>query len=191
MKTAILTGSIRKGRQSHKVAIFLKTKLEEKGIEVELIDLREHPLPLFGAEANAHDNYAENIKTISKRLHDTDALIFVTPEYHGSFSGVIKNVIDHFWSEFQKKPIAVATASAGRMGGINASTQLQHVILSIGAYPLPLKFLVPEVPNAFDNSNNPISQSLSNSANKFIDEFIWLAEAVTEKKRNELQTVDI
>ncbi|HEY0670348.1 MAG TPA: NAD(P)H-dependent oxidoreductase [Sphingobacteriaceae bacterium] len=189
MKTGILTGSIRKGRQSHKVAVFLKLKLEEKGIEVDLIDLSEHPLPLYGAVANAYDNYDKNIKTISNRLHDTDALIFVTPEYHGSFSGVIKNAIDHFWSEFQKKPIAVATASAGRMGGINASTQLQHVILSIGAYPLPLKFLAPEVQTIFDSSNNPVSQSLANAADKFLDEFLWLAEAVTQKKKNELQPV--
>lgn len=189
MKTAILAGSIRKGRQSHKVAIFFKTKLEEKGIEVDLIDLNEHPLPLFGAGANAHDNYEDNIKNISNRLHDTDALIFVTPEYHGSFSGVIKNAIDHFWAEFQRKPIAVATASAGRMGGINASTQLQHVILSIGAYPLPLKFLVPEIQTTFDGSNNPLNQSLANTANKFLDEFLWLAEAIVQKKKNELQPV--
>ena len=189
MKTAILTGSIRKGRQSHKAALFLKKKLEERGIEVDLIDLNESPLPLFGTDPDHSGIFESNIKEISGRLQKAEALIFVTPEYHGSFSGVIKNAIDHFWSEFQKKPIGVATASAGRMGGINASTQLQHVILRIGAYPLPVKFLVPEVPVTFDNSNNPLSNSLVNSANKFLDEFLWLAEAVTEKKKHELQLV--
>ncbi len=76
----------------------------------------------------------------------------------------------------------MAAASAGKMGGINASTQLQHVILSMGAYPLPKKLLIAEVQNAFDNSFIPLKEDISKLANSFIDDLIWFTEAICDKK---------
>lgn len=184
MKVVILLGSIRKGRQSYKLAYYLQKRLIDKGIQTELIDLARKPLPVFGQEEG--DN--SNVEYIGDQLQQSDAIIFVTPEYHGSFSGVLKNAIDYYWSEFQKKPIGVATASAGRMGGINASTQLQHVILSLGAYPLPLKLLVPEIYKTFDDSFNSLSENTTKSAKKFLDEFLWFTEAIVNKKEVGVQT---
>lgn len=183
MKVTIVLGSIRKGRQSHKVAYFLQKKLTERAIETDLIDLAETPLPIFGANSQYSYSLEDNIIGIINRLQKADALVLVTPEYHGSFSGVLKNALDHFWIEFGKKPIGVVTTYSGRMGGINASTQLQHVILSLGAYPLPLKFLVPHIQTAFDTSLIPLSDSISSSADKFLDEFLWFAEAIAAKKK--------
>lgn len=186
MKITILSGSIRPGRQSHKVAIYLKQSLEERDVEVNLIDLAETPLPIFGENIKQSTVIEEGINAISDKLREADALLFVTPEYHGSFSGVLKNALDYFWIEFQKKPIGVAAASAGRMGGINASTQLQHVILSLGAYPLPLKLLVPEVQDSFNNSVDALKDSITSSTAKFLDEFLWFAAAVSNKKKEEI-----
>ena len=47
MKVAILTGSVRSGRQSHKIAHHLERKLRERGAEADLIDLAETPLPIL------------------------------------------------------------------------------------------------------------------------------------------------
>ncbi|MEX0771942.1 MAG: NADPH-dependent FMN reductase [Balneolales bacterium] len=186
MKVAILTGSVRNERQSHKVAYYLEQQLKERSIETDLIDLRENPLPVFEDPSGQYADLPDHIRELGDRLGQADALLLVTPEYHGSFSGVMKNALDYFWSEFSKKPIGVATASAGRMGGINASTQLQHVILSLGAYPLPGKLIVPEVQNAFyDESYEPQNERIIKSTNKFLDEFIWLVEAVYQKKNPE------
>jgi azobenzene reductase len=187
MKVTILLGSVRTGRQSFKVAYYLKKQLEERSIQTNLIDLAETPVPIFGEQANRPAAVLESIKKISRQLQEADGLILVTPEYHGSYSGVIKNALDYFWGEFKTKPIAVAAASAGRMGGINASTQLQHVILSLGAYPLPLKLLVPDIQNAFDNSFNALNESVASSAAKFLDEFLWFTEAVSNKKNKAIQ----
>jgi azobenzene reductase len=187
MKVAILLGSVRRGRNSHRAAYYIRKLLDERNIESDLIDLAENPLPVFEDMAGYSTQLDETIKDISTRLHEAEAIIFVTPEYHGSFSGVLKNAVDYFWSEFQKKPIGVVATSAGRMAGINASTQLQHVILSLGAYPLPLKLLIPEIQKAFDDSFNPLINSIANSARKFLDEFLWLAEAITNQKKEKVQ----
>jgi len=182
MKVTIFLGSIREGRQSHRAAYYVAKSLDERGIESDLIDLAKTPLPIHSGPDEKNPQLKKNIEQISRRLKTADAIIFVTPEYHGSLSGVLKNAIDYYWEEFQKKPIGVVAASAGRMAGINASTQLQHVILSLGAFPMPLKLLVPEIHNAFDDEFLPQNEKIITSTEKFLDEFLWFAEALGEKK---------
>ena len=179
MKVAILLGSVRKDRQSFHLAHYLQKLLSNSGTHTDLIDLALTPLPIYG-EKGGNESHVDDIGNV---LNQSDAILFVSPEYHGSFSGAMKNALDYFWIEFKKKPVGVATASAGRMGGINASTQLQHVILSLGAYPLPLKLLIPEVQHAFDDSSEALSDSINQSAITFIDEFLWFAEAIENRKR--------
>jgi azobenzene reductase len=183
MKTAIVLGSVRAGRQTSKVAHYIEKKLSQRGIEVDLIDLAEAQLPILEGTIEEDSQLMTTINNVSHRLQDTDSIIFVTPEYHGSFSGVLKNALDYFWIEFSRKPIAVATVSSGKLGGINASTQLQHVILSLGAYPLPTKLLISEVQNSFDEMNEPMNERIVKSTTRFLDEFEWFSDAILNKKK--------
>lgn len=182
MKVILLLGTVRKGRQSHSAGLYVLKSLQARGVDAELVDFVKMPLPIFGMEDVSGGAAVKNMEIISKKLTQADAIILVTPEYHGSFSGVLKNALDHFWEEFQRKPVGIVAASAGRMGGINASTQLQHVILSMGAYPLPLKFLVPDIQNAFTTGNEPIHEHTAKAAERFLDEFLWFAEALYVRK---------
>ena len=187
MKISILLGTVRNGRQSHRAAHYVEKRLEEKGAKADLIDLAEVPLPMLGHEASYDDGAEQRIKQIGKRLEDSDALIFVTPEYQASFSGAIKNAIDHYYPEFQKKVIGVVAASAGGMAGINASSQLQHVILGVGGYPMPMKLLIPRVHEAFDENFVPQNEKIVKMTDDFLDEFLWFADALVEKKKKEKQ----
>ncbi len=182
---AIITGSVRMGRQSQKVAYYLEQKLNEREISVDLIDLGEYTLPLLRERVGRHPEPPEDAVEISDRLDKSDALILVSPEYHGSVSGVLKNALDYFRKEFQGKPIGVATASAGGFGGINASNQLQHIILSMGGYPMPQKLLVPKVQDAFDADLEPRQDRLEQTTGKFLDDLLWQTEAFDLKKEQD------
>ncbi|MGS2740085.1 NADPH-dependent FMN reductase [Sinomicrobium sp. M5D2P17] len=185
MKITIVIGSVRSERHSHRLAHFIGQQLSAKGAETDIIDLSITPLPVYGVNGPE----AVHIAPIGRKLEQSDALILVTPEYHGSFSGALKNMLDYYWAEFQKKPIGVATASSGKMGGINASSQLQHVILSLGAYALPLKLLVPEIHHAFDDTNSPVQESVTGNTEKFLNEFLWYTDAIYHKKVRESYNV--
>lgn len=182
MKVAIIIGSIRIGRQSHKVGLYLEKKLRERSIAVDLIDLAENPLPMLEERVGMPSDLFKTVQQISERLNHADALLLVTPEYHGSFSGVLKNALDYYWEEFNKKPIGVITVSNGKFGGINASTQLQHVILSLGAFALPTKLLIPEVHLAFNDLYQPRNKKIVQNTKQFLDEFTWFAEAIAHAK---------
>jgi azobenzene reductase len=184
MKITLLLGSIRISRQSHVIAHYLLKQLESRGEEAILIDLQDHPLPLMEERLGYHPNLPREVNIIGEELHKADALIFITPEYHGSFSGVLKNAVDYYSKEFKKKPIGAVTISGGKFGGINASTHLQQLILSLGAYPLPMKLLVPEVQNVFDAESQLPQQSLIQSVDRFLNEYIWFSDAIVKKKEH-------
>lgn len=183
MKIAIIIGSIRLGRQSHRVAHYLEQQLTDSRQETDLIDLAETPLPLLEERVGLHPELPQTALDLSRRLYAADAVILVTPEYHGSFSGVLKNALDYFYAEFSRKAIGVAAVSAGKMGGINASNHLQHVILSMGAFPLPSKLLVPEIYGAFNERHDLVNEQTSKNARKFLDDFLWLAGAIADRKK--------
>jgi NAD(P)H-dependent FMN reductase len=182
MKYAIILGSIRIGRQSHRIAYYLEKKIKQKGIDVIMIDLAEHPLPMMEDENGKLHNPTGDISIIGAQLKEADAMILVSPEYHGSFTGVLKNALDFYWAEFKKKPIGVVTTGSGKMGGINASTQMQHVVLSLGAYPLPTKLLIPEIQHAFDDNFEPIREDVVRNSDRFLNEFSWFANAIVNAK---------
>lgn len=189
MKYAIILGSIRIGRQSHRIAYYLEQKIRSKGIDIDMIDLAEHPLPMMEEDNGRLRGPADDVSIIGAQLKEADAVILVSPEYHGSFSGVLKNALDFYWAEFKKKPIGVVTTGSGRMGGINASSQMQHVVLSLGAFPLPTKLLIPEIQHAFNEQNEPLREDIIRNTERFLNEFHWFASAIVKAKSEHPETV--
>jgi NAD(P)H-dependent FMN reductase len=182
MNIVIISGSTRIGRLSHKASIELQKRFAKRGISTEIIDLSEYRFPILEETAKKHQNPPEGLKEFAQKLDEADAMIFVSPEYHGSYSGALKNAIDYVWKEFDKKPIGVVTATTGKFGGVNASTQMQLLVLSLGAFPMPYKLLVPFVDEAFDENGILVSESTAKSFEKFINEFLWFAEAIVNQK---------
>jgi azobenzene reductase len=182
MKIAILLGSVRAGRQTHKIAYYVENKLVQRGHEVLMLDLGEHPVPLMNERYGRAELQSAEVTDLADKFKQADAILLVSPEYHGSFTGVIKNALDYYWKEFERKPMGVIATGSGRMGGINASTQLQHIILSMGAFPMPYKLLVPQIQHAFDEQMQPVQQELVKSTERFIDEFLWFSNAIVQAK---------
>lgn len=162
------------------MAYYAEQKLRERGVETIMIDLASHPLPFMDERSAQMRPQTGEVASIGTHLRDADGILLVSPEYHGSFTGVLKNALDYYWSEFARKPMGVIATGSGKMGGINASTQLQHVILSLGAYALPSKLLIPEIQHAFDDNMQPLREDVVKNTVRFLDEFMWFAHAITE-----------
>ncbi|GAB4403078.1 MAG: FMN-dependent NADPH-azoreductase [Bacteroidia bacterium] len=190
MNVVILLGSIRTGRASQRVAYYLRDRLlAETDIHVHLLDLAEQPLPLFQERWQKMDHSPQELVAYGHHLAQADAMLFVSPEYHGSYTGVLKNAIDHYWEEFRLKPIGVVATGSGRMGGINASTEMQQLVLSLGAFPLPQKLVVPYVREAFDADNQPHDAALGKQADRFLQEFLWFSRAITYARQQSRQPI--
>ena len=166
MKIVVLLGSIRIGRHTHKAAEYLCWCLNEHPsiTQVDLWDLASHPLPMMETPIKPN-------MELENASH--------------SYTGVLKNALDYLGTEFKRKPVGVAVTGSGKMGGINASVQMQHLVLSMGCFAMPQKLLVPFVDTAFDDNGQPKENTLKNSFDKFVTEMIWLTEAITNQKNNQ------
>ena len=189
MRIVIISGSVRKGRKSHQLTLELQNRFKLAGyLQTEVIDLAESQLPVLEEERfQTHPNPTPAMIDIHHKLNDADAIIFLSPEYHGSYTGALKNAVDYYWSEFQKKPIGVVATSSGKFGGINTSTQLQQLVLSLGAFPMPLKLLVPNIQHAFNEGGILVDEVVSKIIDKYVLEFIWFADAIVSKIQNTLK----
>lgn len=184
----VVIGSVRLGRQSHKVARYLENILGQFAhTEITVLDLLDEPLPMMDERYDLHPDPPDLVRRTGERIRSADAFIFVSPEYGGSYPGVLKNLTDLFGRQMTGKAIGVVTTSSGKMGGINASHQLQHLVLSMRSYPMPLKLLIPFVHEAFDEQLKPLHAELHTSANQFIRTFLEFASAITAMRQGKFK----
>ncbi len=188
MKIALLLGSVREDRKSDRVAYHLLRLLEgHPGIDATLLDLVEYPAPILITRWKKDQTPHPALPALSQHLMEANGLIFISPEYHGSYTGVLKNAIDHFWEEFKRKPIGVVATGSGRFGGINGSTEMQQLVLSLGAFPMPKKLIVPFIQEAYDLNGIPQDARTDQEARSFVEDFLWFATALHTAKIQQIQ----
>lgn len=182
MNIEIISGSPREQSLTYRVALFLQKILSEKTTHnIGLIDVRNHPFPPLQTVYVNADAAPDEHKEIAQRMFAANAFILVTPEYNGSYSPALKNLLDHFPKQHHKV-FGLATASPGAFGGIRATQQLQLLVNALFGIALPYMFVVPMVDKRFDADGNLIDATFQNQIDTFMHEFTWLAEAVVKAK---------
>jgi NAD(P)H-dependent FMN reductase len=140
MKLAIIVGATREGRKTLQQAKWVfSTAKQAEGIDAELVDLKDYPMPFFDEPISPRYNPDRKIDPAAipwlDKLTEADAYVFVTPEYNHSVTGVLKNAMDYVTWEMQRKPAQVV--SHGASGGARAATDLKEILSESKAVPLP------------------------------------------------------
>ena len=183
MKIEIIAGSPRTNSLTRRVALHLKNWFAENtSHNVSIIDMRDWSVPpVQTVWANA-EAAPEALRPLAERIFAADAYILVTPEYNGSYSPAMKNLLDHFPKRLHQ-PFGIVTASPGAMGGMRASQQLLLLIPALFGIASPHLLIVPGVDKKFSPDGDLLDESFQNSVHNFTSEFLWLAEhLVTEKE---------
>jgi len=180
MKIEIISGSPRVNSITRRVALNLKTWLDTNtDHETNIIDMKDWNLPPVQSVFVSVEKTPDEFKPLAERIFDADAFILVTPEYNGSYSPAMKNLLDHFPKQHHK-PFGIVTASPGALGGIRASQQLLQLIPALFGIASPYLLIVPTVDKKFDEAGNIIDNSFEKSVHNFISEFIWLSESIVK-----------
>lgn len=176
---SIISASVRNGRNSHRVALYFKNYLEENKIaNVKILDLKVYDFPIFEERLRFISNPTEGMLSIADEVTKADGIIVVTPEYNGGYPASLKNVVDLLYAEWKRKPIAIATVSAGGFAGTQVITSLQFSLWKIGALVVPAMFPVPTVEKTFDENGKPSDiEGTNKRAGTFINELTWWIEA--------------
>lgn len=180
LKTAVLYGSVRSARQGIKAARFIVSKLEARGHEVELIDPMERQLPLlnrmykeFGA-----GEAPPALESIASVFRAADGFVIVSGEYNHSIPPALKNLLDHFQSEYHYKPSAIVTYSAGPFAGLRGLANLRAILGELGTPSIPTVFPVSRVQDAFDEDGQAMDNAYEDRVGRFLQEFEWYSRAL-------------
>ncbi|GCE31553.1 FMN reductase [Dictyobacter alpinus] len=129
IKLAIIIGSTRQKRKGEVIARWVREiAASHSEVEAELVDLKDFKLPHLGEEVSTEmePHNQANLQAWSEKIASFDAYIFVTPEYNHGPSGVLKNAIDHLYSEWNNK--AAGFVGYGYIGGARAVEHLRLVM---------------------------------------------------------------
>ena len=180
LNTAIIYGSARRARQGIKVARFVAKKLEAHDHDVTLVDSAEHELPLLDLMYKEYETGTAPaaMESIAEILRSADGFVIVSAEYNHSIPAALKNLLDHYQSEYLYKPSAIITYSAGPFGGVRALVNLRGILAELGTPSIPSAFPVSQVGSAFDDDGNALDNAYDERIVKFLDEFDWYSKAL-------------
>ena len=184
LNTAVIYGSARRARKGINVARFAARKLEERQHEVTLIDTAEYELPLLDLMYKEYDagTAPAAMQAVGEILATADGFVIVTGEYNHSVPAALKNLLDHYQSEYLYKPSAIVTYSAGPFGGVRALINMRGIMAELGSPAIPSAFPVSAVFKSFDDDGNAVDKAYDERVGKFLDEYEWYARALKRER---------
>jgi NAD(P)H-dependent FMN reductase len=189
LKIKIILGSVREGRFGDKPAqwIFEKAKAHG-GLDVELLDLKDYPLPLFAepqVPAMVGGSYPnETAQKWAAKIGEADGFIFVTPEYNHGYSSVLKNAIDFIFGEWNRKPAAFV--GYGVNGGVRAIEQLKVVVNSnLRMHPVAMGVNMNNPWHFVNDKGEFDASSFEKAGDVMLDELAWLGDALKSAREKD------
>lgn len=191
LNTAVIYGSARRARQGIKAARFIARKLGERRHDVTLVDTAEYGLPLLDLMYKEYEagTAPGAMRAVGEILAAADGFVIVTGEYNHSVPPALKNLLDHYQSEYLYKPSAIVTYSAGPFGGVRALVNMRGIMAELGSPAIPSAFPVSRIAQAFDDDGNALDVAYDERVVKFLDEYEWYARAL-KNERNLGQCVE-
>lgn len=138
LKIKVIVGSTRANRFSEKPSQWIFDLAKKRtDLDVELLDLRDHPLPFFEEAMPpglAKDQYANPVVAAWRdKIREADGFIICTPEYNHGYPAVLKNALDYTYFSWARK--AVAFVGWGGAGGVRSVEQLRLVTIELDMVP--------------------------------------------------------
>ena len=183
-KIVVISASVRTGKKSDRVAKYFTDYISSHQIgEALLVDLEAYQFPVFNERLSVLKTPPAGLVDFAEKISTADGIVLVTPEYNGGYPASLKNAIDVLYDEWKRKPIVIATVSAGPFGGMNVITSLQFTLWKIGAWTVPVMFPVALVNDNFDENGNATDKEKTDKlAAAFLAELSWSMEAVSKMK---------
>jgi NAD(P)H-dependent FMN reductase len=165
MRYVIIAGTNRPESRTRKVLEFYNTLLISKGIEPGLVLLE-------GVDLNRRSPELEALE--AGVLIPADRMIFIVPEYNGSYPGALKTVIDlldykRVWKGKKALLTGISTGRAGNLRGLDHLTaSLQYLQVVVHPNKLPIS----QIHTLMDEEGHLKDEGTKRTIEQQVDEFI-------------------
>ncbi|AMK16653.1 putative flavoprotein [Sphingobium sp. MI1205] len=178
----ILYGSYRRGRMGIRLADYLVTGFQDLGHKAELVDAMAVNLPMLDQRYSDYPpgEAPTAMAALAERLTAADAFVFVAGEYNRGVQPGLKNLVDHYLKEFDRRPAGIASYSAGRYAGVNSHASWTVTLSAMGMTVIPERLSVGQIGQTLDEQGRPQGDggaALDRGFAGFAKNLIWWAEA--------------
>jgi FMN reductase len=154
VKVVGICGSLRRDSFTRMALQLALQGAEEAGAQTWMINLSDFQL-IFCDGKDDESAYPEDVFRLREEVEAADGIILATPDYHGGYSGVLKNALDLMGGrQFKGKITGLVGVSGGAIGGFGAMNSLREVCRSLHAWVIPEQVAIAEAWNAFDKAGN-------------------------------------
>lgn len=181
----VFSGSTRADSLNRKLAKATADLAAAAGAQVTLADLSDFDLPIYNGDLEARALPTDVIR-LKEMLYAHPAWIICSPEYNGSYSGLLKNTIDWAsrpvagndeWANgltpFAGKVVGLLAASPGNLGGIRGLLHLAPLLMQLQSWVSPRQFALANAGQAFDAAGQLVAENNRNAVQGVIDQVLW------------------
>ena len=172
-RVKVILGTVRSERAGLKIADWVMKEVNgyKGNLEFEFIDLKDLKLPFMDEPLSPmiSDNYVHShTKQWSQKIKNSDAFIFVTPEYNHGYSPVLKNAIDFLFNEWKDKPVGFV--GYGGSGARDSIRQLKEVLEFIGFKVMEEQVGIGKIWEAVDEEGNVKKENIRGSLHTLLSQ---------------------
>ena len=180
-----IAGSLR--RQSYnRAALRAAVQLAPEGAKIDIFELDGIP----GFSEDHERNPPEKVVELKRRIRESDAILFVTPEYNYSIPGVLKNAID--WasrpygdSAWSEKPAAIMGASPGMIGTGRAQYHLRQVMVFLNMFPVNQpEVMIAKAHERFDAEGNLTDEKTKEFIRQLLQSLVDWAQRIGRQEKS-------
>jgi NAD(P)H-dependent FMN reductase len=181
----VISGTNRPDSVTRKIARIASEILKAGGEQVRILDLAELPLELYSPSSYATKPAA--FEVFQQTVLTAEGILTVTPEYNGSYPGVLKYFIDmlRFPDSLVDKPAGFVGLSAGRWGALRSVEQLEMVFQYRCAHLYGRRVFLPGVHTLIDDEGRIRDQEISDRLEEMVIGFAEFCHAVSTEDRPE------
>lgn len=184
----VFAGSTRALSFNRKLAAVAAEAGREAGAAVTHIELADFDVPLYNADLEAKGTPRDVVR-LKELFFAHPAWVVVSPEYNGSYTGLMKNTIDWVsspikgdpaWSSgtkpFAGKVVGVLSASPGALGGLRSLSHLAPLLMNLQCWVSPKQFALSKAGEAFTPEGQLVAEAARENVRGVVEQVLWAAK---------------
>ena len=183
----VFAGSTRAQSFNRKLAAVAAELGREAGAAVTHIELADFDAPLYNADLEAQGTPRDVVR-LKEIFFAHPAWVVCSPEYNGSYTGLMKNTIDWVsspikgdpaWASgtkpFAGKVVGMLSASPGALGGLRSLSHLAPLLMNLQCWVSPKQFALSKAGEAFSADGQLVNESARENVRGVVDQVLWAA----------------
>lgn len=183
----VFAGSTRTGSVNRRLAHAAGDLAVAAGATVTRLDLADFDIPLYNGDVEAAGT-PRDVLRLKEVLHAHPAWVIASPEYNGSYSGLLKNAID--WASrpvqgdanwavgnkpFAGKVVGLLAASPGPLGGLRGMLHLSPLLAQLQCWVAPKQYALGGAGTAFGPEGQLVNEPQRTAVEGVVQQVLWAA----------------